>query len=118
MHTIVCNLELSVCTGALGVDNTLWNTLAIEVGEEVDQVEILEQQWAIWSTGSLVCLSMLDWSTIGGGVDWLLVILESRRWLLIRTHDGCCVLSDICDVLLSVPGSRNRDDVKRGFAGV
>ena len=103
MHTIIGNLELSVCTGTLGVDDALWNALAIKVSEEVDQVEVLEQQWAIWSTSSLVCLSMLDWSTIGGGVDWLLVILESRRGLLIGTHDGGCVLSDVCEVW-SVPG--------------
>ena len=41
-HTIIGNLELSVCTGTLGVDDTLWNTLTIEVSEEVDQVEVLE----------------------------------------------------------------------------
>ena len=90
MLTIIGDLELSVCTGTLGVHNTLWDTLAIKVGEQIDQVEVLEEQWAIWTASSLVCLSMLDWCAITSSVDWLLVVLEGRRWLLIGTHDCGC----------------------------
>lgn len=37
---IMGHFEVTVSTGTLGVDDTLRNTLAIEVGEEVDMVEI------------------------------------------------------------------------------
>jgi hypothetical protein len=32
----MCNLELAIGTGTLGVDNALWDTLAVEVSELVD----------------------------------------------------------------------------------
>ena len=34
--TVMCNLKLAIGTGTLGVDNTLWDTLAVEVSELVD----------------------------------------------------------------------------------
>ncbi|OBT54692.1 hypothetical protein VE04_04918 [Pseudogymnoascus sp. 24MN13] len=33
--------------GTLGTYNTLWDTLTVEVGEQVDQVEVLEKEGAI-----------------------------------------------------------------------
>jgi hypothetical protein len=45
--TIVSNLELAIGTGTLGVDNTLWNTLTVEMSELVNQVEVLEEERAI-----------------------------------------------------------------------
>lgn len=44
---IICRLVISVGTGALGVDDTLGNTLTIEVGEEVDKMEILEEERSV-----------------------------------------------------------------------
>jgi hypothetical protein len=37
---IVSDLEVAVCTGTLGVDDTLRDALSVEVCEEVDVVEV------------------------------------------------------------------------------
>jgi len=37
----------TVCSTTLGVDNTLWDTLTVEVREQVDQVVILKEQRAV-----------------------------------------------------------------------
>lgn len=87
--TVVGNLKLAISTGTLGVDNTLWDTLAVEVGELVDQVEVLEKERAIWTTCSLVGLSMGNWGTVGCGIGGLLVVFEGGGGRLVRTH-GCC----------------------------
>lgn len=34
----------TVCSTTLGVDDTLWDTLAVEVREQVDQVVVLEEE--------------------------------------------------------------------------
>jgi hypothetical protein len=47
---VVCDFEVAVCAGAFGVDDALGDALAVEVGEEVDVVE--------------VCASL---SSLGGG---------------------------------------------------
>lgn len=83
----MCDLELAISTSSLGVDDTLWDTLTIEMCKLINQVEVLEKQRTIWATGSLVGLWVLDRSSIGGGVDWLLVVLEGRGGLLVSTHD-------------------------------
>ena len=44
---IVRNLEFAICSSAFGMDDPFRNTLAVEVGEEIDQVEILEEKRAI-----------------------------------------------------------------------
>lgn len=62
--TVVGNLKLSISTGTLGVDNALWDTLAVEMGELVDQVEVLEKERAIWTSCSLVGLGMMNWRTV------------------------------------------------------
>ena len=60
--------EGSVSSAALGVDNSFWNSLAVEMGDEIDQVEVLEQEWAI-DTDSLGFVWVRVWSTIAGGVN-------------------------------------------------
>jgi hypothetical protein len=49
--------EDTMSTAALGVDDTLRDALAVEVGEEVDQVEVLKQKRAILA-GSLRLVRM------------------------------------------------------------
>ena len=44
---IVCYFELSISTRALCMNDTLWYTFAIEVCQQIDQMEILQQQRAI-----------------------------------------------------------------------
>ena len=44
---VVRNLKFSICSSTLGMDDPFRNTFAIEVGEEINQVEILEEQRAI-----------------------------------------------------------------------
>lgn len=41
---IVSDLEDTVSTGTLGVDNTLGNSLTVEVSKDVNEVEVLEQK--------------------------------------------------------------------------
>lgn len=45
----VGGLVESVGSATLGVNNTLWDTLAVEVRKEVDQVEVLEEKRAVLS---------------------------------------------------------------------
>jgi 1,4-dihydroxy-2-naphthoyl-CoA synthase len=78
----------SVCSSSLGVDNSLRDTLAIEMGQQINQVEVLEQERAILAN-SLVRLWVLNGAAIGGGVDWLLVVLEGRCWFVVCHHDCC-----------------------------
>ena len=54
-----------------GVDNTLRNTFPIEVGDEIDQVEILKEERSI-GTSPLSLIWMGHWHAIAGGVDGLL----------------------------------------------
>lgn len=47
---ILGNLEDSVGTRSFGMDNSLWNSLSIEVSELVNEGEVLKQDWASWSS--------------------------------------------------------------------
>ena len=38
---VVCNLELAIGSSSFGVDDPLWDTFTIEMGQQVDQVEVL-----------------------------------------------------------------------------
>jgi hypothetical protein len=69
------------------MDNSLRDTLTIEMGQQINQVEVLEQKRAIL-TNSLVCLWALDGAAIGGGIDWFLVVLEGGCWFIVGHHDG------------------------------
>ena len=63
--------EGTVCTAALGVDDALGDTLSVEVGDEVDEVEVLEEERAV-CTGTLCFVRVRDRNAIAGGVDGLL----------------------------------------------
>ena len=47
---ILSNLEDSVGTRSFGMDNSLWDSLSIEVSELVNKGEVLKQDWASWSS--------------------------------------------------------------------
>ena len=55
-------------TAALSVDYTLWNPLAIKVGKKIDQMEVLEEQWPIF-TSSLGFVWVWNGGSIGSCVD-------------------------------------------------
>jgi hypothetical protein len=55
-------------TSSFGVDNTLRDTLAVKVSEEIDVVEILEEKRPI-KTRTLSSIWLRDWSTVGGSVS-------------------------------------------------
>ena len=84
---IVGNLEFTIGTGALGVDNTLGDALAVKVSEQVDQVEILEQERAL-GAHALPFRRGLDGAAVGGGVDGPFVVPLGRGGLVRRGHGG------------------------------
>ena len=51
--------------GSLGVDHSLWDTLASEMGHLVHQVEVLHEQRASWTGGQGV-LVVIEGSSVGG----------------------------------------------------
>ena len=57
--------------GALGVDDSLWDALTGEVGELVEEVEVTEEDWAVWSDGQGVLVVVEGGS--GGGRNKLLL---------------------------------------------
>lgn len=59
----VGRLVVAVGSGALCVDDTLRDSLAVEVREQVDEMEVLEQQWAI-----VACTLGLVWVRVGSTV--------------------------------------------------
>lgn len=40
--TIVCDLELAISSSTLGMDNTLWDSFAVKVCKQINQVEVLK----------------------------------------------------------------------------
>lgn len=56
---------------AFGVDDSLWDTLSVEMGDEVDQVEVLEEKWTVGSC-TLCLVRMGHWDAIAGGICCLL----------------------------------------------
>lgn len=52
VRQVVCNFKVTVSTSTLGMNNTLRDSLSIEVGEEVNVVEIC-QKWSIWPRRTL-----------------------------------------------------------------
>ena len=89
---VIGDLELTKGASTLGVDNTLRDSLSVEVCEEVDQVEVLKQKGPVAANAlsslrvhNLRCVSLLAvtrpydvgvayWTAIGGGVDGLLIV--------------------------------------------
>jgi len=47
----MCDFTDTVCTGAFGMYNTLWDSLSCEMSEFVNQVEVLKKDGAV-GTGS------------------------------------------------------------------
>lgn len=41
---VVGDFEFAIRPRALGMDHTLWDTLAIKVSEKIDQVEVLQKE--------------------------------------------------------------------------
>ena len=67
----LCGLEDTVGSATLGVDDSLRNPLSIEVGDEVDQVKVLQEKWSILAH-SLRFIWMRHRDSIAGGVDSIL----------------------------------------------
>lgn len=58
-------------TAALGMDDSFWDAFPVEVGEQVDQVEVLKKQGAV-GTDTLSLVWMGHWDAIAGCVENLL----------------------------------------------
>ena len=60
------DLEGSECSCALGVDDTLGNPLAVKVGNDVQEVSVLEEDGTARSDG-LAAVVVIDRAAQGGG---------------------------------------------------
>lgn len=78
------DLELAVSTGAFCMDDTLRNTLTVEVSQQVDEVEVLQQQRAWLLAEPLPARWVLNRAAIGCCVDWLLAV--AICWLIVGDH--------------------------------
>ena len=67
----VGGLVVTVSSSTLGVNDTLWNALAVKVREQVYQVEVLEEQRSVL-TDSLCLVRVWHWNTIAGGIEGVL----------------------------------------------
>lgn len=82
---VMGELELAICAGAFGMDDTLRNSLAIEVGEEIDEMEVLKQERSILAN-SLAGLWVVDWTAVRGGVNGPLFVPKSPGRLIVEHH--------------------------------
>jgi len=46
---VVGDLEFAVSTSALGVHHSLRNPFTVKVCQKIDQMEVLQQEWAVWA---------------------------------------------------------------------
>lgn len=60
------HFEVTVGTSTLGVDDSFWDSFTVKVGQFVDQLEVLEQNWAVFA-GNEGVLVVVDWSSGGSG---------------------------------------------------
>ncbi len=58
-------------TAAFGVDDSLGNAFSIEVGQKINQMEILQEQWAV-AAHPLGLIWMRHRDAIAGGVECIL----------------------------------------------
>lgn len=65
---IVSDLEVSESTGTLSMNNSLRDSLSVKVSKRVDQVKILQQQWAVL-TNTLTGEWVWDRTSVGIG-EW------------------------------------------------
>ena len=82
----LCASEGTVSTATLGVDDPLGNPFTVEMGEKVDQMEILEEKWPISAyTLGLVWMGHRNAiagsvkNLLGGGVSVVFVTSEDAR---------------------------------------
>jgi hypothetical protein len=68
------------------MNNTLGDTLTIEMCQQINQVKVLEEKRAI-GADSLESLGILNRAAIGRSIDWLLRILKGRRGFIVGNHD-------------------------------
>jgi hypothetical protein len=61
---VVCYFKFTICSGALGMNYTFWNTFSVEVGEQIDKMKVLQQQGSICSD-PIRCLRVEDRTTVG-----------------------------------------------------
>uniref|UniRef100_A0A0L0NTX7 Peroxisomal catalase n=1 Tax=Candidozyma auris TaxID=498019 RepID=A0A0L0NTX7_CANAR len=66
---VVSHLKDTVGTRALGVDNSLWNSLSVKVSKRVNEVEVLQEQRTVLAD-SLGSKRLRDRTTLGVGVSW------------------------------------------------
>jgi hypothetical protein len=59
---IVGDLQESVSSSSLGMDDSLWDSLSGEVSKLVQKGEILSQDWSSWASGERV-LIVINWGT-------------------------------------------------------
>jgi len=76
----MCDLKLAVSTSALGMDNPLWDSFTIEVGNEIKQVEILKQERSV--VDPLILLRTLHGVSIGGGIHQLFGVVITHDEIL------------------------------------
>jgi len=67
----LCALEDAVCSTTLGMDNSFWNPLTVEVRNQIDEVKVLEEKRAV-GTGTLGLVGVRDRGAIAVRVDSLL----------------------------------------------
>ena len=62
----MCDFEIPMGTGSLGVDSSFGDALSIEVGQFVDEVEVGDHDRAPFSSSKAV-LVVIDWLSSRGG---------------------------------------------------
>ena len=72
---IISNLKDTVSSRALGVHHSLWNSLSIEVSKFVNEMEVLEKDWASGASSHGV-LVVVNRATSRGGQNFLFHILK------------------------------------------
>lgn len=75
---VVRDLEVAEGSAALGVHHALRNALAVKVRHLVEEVNILQQDWAALAD-SLRCGFHSDWSSTGGGSDAWSALRNMKR---------------------------------------
>ena len=70
---VVRNLEFTIGTSTLGVDDTFRDPLAVKVCQQIDQVEVLKEERSI-GANPLGGLRIHNRTAIGGGVDGSFIV--------------------------------------------
>ena len=100
-------LEGPMSTAALGVDDSLGNAFTVEMGEKVDQMEVLKKQWTV-GTDTLGLVWMGHRDAIAGCVEDLLG--RSIAVVFVASEDAssgriggftCLSRHDVCMIVFS-----------------